>query len=157
MKTMIPTWVYNNKKIEKREDLPPGSIGFTYIITFNEKGINGENLYYVGSKQFLSFRGTYSNAWIKYTGSSLNVKDKLAKGELTIKSREMLEFAISKQELSYKETKIIICNRLLEDENSLNMWAKINLFKVHLIEPKPMKIIPKKVKKKKHDGKKSTK
>ena len=149
MKTMIPTWVYNNKKMEKREDLPPGSIGFTYLITFNEKDDAGRNYSYLGCKQFISVRGTYSNAWVKYLGSSVNVKDKMASGELTVKSREMLEFAISKQQLAYMETREIVCRGLLEDSSSLNMWVKAKLFKAHIMEPKPMKITPKKVKKKK--------
>lgn len=146
---MIPNWVYNKKKIEKREDLPPDSIGFTYLITFNEKGEDGNYFTYLGCKQFISIRGTYSNAWVKYLGSSVNVKDKMARGELTVKKREILEFAISKQQLAYMETREIVCRGLLEDPSSLNMWVKAKLFKAHIMEPKPMKITPKKVKKKK--------
>lgn len=157
METMIPAWVYNKKKMEKREDLPPNSIGFTYLITFNEKDVSGKNYSYLGCKQFISIRGVYSGAWVKYMGSSLNVKDKMESGELTVKKREILEFAISKQQLAYMETREIVCRGLLEDPSSLNMWVKAKLFKAHIMEPKPMKITPKKVKNKKDGSKKSTK
>lgn len=148
-KTEVPTWTFNKREMEKREDLPPDSIGFTYLITFNEKGESGKSYSYLGCKQFISVRGTYSGAWVKYLGSSVNVKEKMARGELTVKKREILEFAISKQQLAYMETREIVCRGLLEDPSSLNMWVKAKLFKSHIMEPKPMKIIPKKAKKKK--------
>ena len=140
MATMV-NWEYNGRPFTKLEDFPKDTIGFVYCLHFND------NSYYFGSKQFISIRGVYSKAWLKYLGSSKPVKEALEKGELKVVKREILDFAISKQQLAFKETETIICRGALEDPKSRNGWVKVNLYKKNIIEPVPMKIKPKKKKK----------
>lgn len=129
-------WTHSNKEIKSRDDMPDLAIGFVYIIEFTD------GTYYIGSKQVISIRGAESN-WKKYNGSSKDVLEKLKNGDLNIKNKEILEFAISKQDLLYKETRTIMCSGALEDNKSRNGWIKAKIFKAHIIEPKPMKITKK--------------
>lgn len=141
-KDSLPSWTYNGAEVTCLDDFPPLTIGYTYKLTFSD------STYYVGSKQFLSIRGVYSKAWLTYLGSSKPVKEALSKGEITVVKREIIDFAISKQQLAYKETSLIICGGALEDDKARNGWVKVNIYKTHIINPQPMKITPKRKKKK---------
>ncbi len=136
-------WMYNDKEILSIEDMPEKTIGFVYILYFSD------NSYYFGCKQIISISGKPSN-WKSYCGSSKSILQLLKSGELSIVKKEILDFAISKQELLYKETKQILCNGALEDSKSRNGWIKAKIFKTHVIDPKEMTIRkPKKRKPKK--------
>lgn len=133
-------WTYNGVEVKNINDFPPGTIGFTYCLFFSDSS------YYFGSKQVISIRGIESN-WKSYLGSSKSIKEALLNGEISVVKKEILDFAISKQQLAFKETETIICRGALEDPKSRNGWVKVNLYKKNIIEPVPMKIKPKKKKK----------
>lgn len=135
-------WNFQGKDFTDISQFPDGIIGFVYKLTFSD------STYYVGCKQIISIRGTQSN-WKSYNGSSKPILDALKSGEIKITEKEILEFAISKQELLYRETLRIICDRVLEDEQSRNGWVSCKLYKSHIMNPKPMKITTKRKTKKK--------
>lgn len=137
---MIP-WTYNGVEVKSVNDFPPQTIGFIYRLVFSDFS------YYFGSKQVISIRGLESN-WKSYLGSSKSVKESLSNGEISVVSREIIDFAISKQQLAFKETETIICQGALEDPKSRNGWVKVNLYKKNIINPVPMKITKKRTKKK---------
>ena len=134
-------WLYRGKPITKIEDFPELTIGFVYKLTLSDGS------YYIGAKQVISIRGIQSN-WRSYNGSSKTLLEDLKSKKVAVISKEILELAISKQQLLYLETVNILCNRVLEDSNSRNGWVSCKLFKTHIIEPKPMKITQKRKKKK---------
>ena len=140
VKNKTVKWTYFGKPITKIEDFPQLTIGFVYKLTLSDGS------YYVGSKQIISIRGVQSN-WRSYNGSSKTLLEELKKGEVSVIKKEILEFAISKQQLLYMESMNILCNRVLEDKNSRNGWVSCKLFKAHILEPKPMKITQKRKKK----------
>lgn len=134
-------WTYNGVEVKSIDDFPPNTIGYVYKLNFND------GTYYFGSKQVISIRGIESN-WKSYLGSSKSIKESLKLGEISVVSREILDFAISKQQLAFKETETIICQGALEDPKSRNGWVKVNLYKKNIINPTPMKITKKRTKKK---------
>jgi len=140
-KQTFPDWTYLGDLITKIEDFPQGTIGFVYKLTLSDGS------YYVGSKQIISIRGAQSN-WKVYNGSSKTLTEDLKSKTVTVILREILDFAISKQQLLYLETSNILCNHVLEDKNSRNAWVSAKIYKSNLIDPKPMKIIQKRKKKK---------
>ena len=134
-------WTYNGLEVKSIDDFPTGTIGFTYCLFFSDSS------YYFGSKQVISIRGIESN-WKSYLGSSKSIKEALKSGEISVVKKEILDFAISKQQLAFKETETIICQGALEDPKSRNGWVKVNLYKKNIINPTPMKITKKRTKKK---------
>lgn len=140
-KQPFPDWTYLGDSITKIEDFPNGTIGFVYRLTMSDGS------YYVGCKQVISIRGVQSN-WKNYNGSSKTLTDDLKNKKVTVVLREILDFAISKQQLLYLETSQILCGKVLEDKNSRNAWISAKIYKSNLIDPKPMKIIQKRKKKK---------
>ena len=140
-KNTFPDWTYLGESITKIEDFPEGAIGFVYKLTLSDGS------YYVGCKQIISIRGAQSN-WKVYNGSSKALSEELKTNKVTVIAREILDFAISKQQLLYLETSNILCNHVLEDKNSRNAWISAKIYKSNLIDPKPMKITQKRKKKK---------
>ena len=127
-------WIYKNKCLESE---PEGYFGFTYLITDKKN-----NKIYVGKKQFTHktkkklskkakqlpenkgkriLKGTKNSGWLNYYGSSkeLNEQVKLL-GEDNFK-REILEFAISKSDLTLKEIESQVKYNVLR-VNSYNLW-----------------------------------
>ena len=127
-------WIYKNECLESE---PEGYFGFTYLITDKKN-----NKIYVGKKQFTHktkkklskkakqlpenkgkriLKGTKNSGWLNYYGSSkeLNEQVKLL-GEDNFK-REILEFAISKSDLTLKEIESQVKYNVLR-VNSYNLW-----------------------------------
>lgn len=131
-KTIIPEWEYKSKQISDISMVPSGAIGFIYIINdlTNKK-------YYIGRKMLTQTRGRGKNAkvsesnWKKYCGSNKELKELVKKG-VKLK-REILCFGFSKAEMTYLETKEIICSGALEDSNSYNGWVKATIYKKTLL------------------------
>lgn len=121
-------WTYNGKE---EFEIPSTAVGFVYRID-----VIGTNLYYFGKKNLTSSRGkgknkkTTESAWRNYESSSKELKE-LIKNGAKIK-KQILEFCFSKSDLSLSETKYIICNGGLEDENSLNKWVVCKIFSRYL-------------------------
>lgn len=128
----LPNWEFEGKEMIDSSEAPQGAIGFIYKITDLTN-----NRYYIGRKMLTSTRGRGKKAvvkesdWKKYHGSNKELKT-LVKSGIKIK-REILVFGFSKTEMTYLETKEIICSGALEDENSYNGWVKATIYKKTLI------------------------
>ena len=125
-------WTLNGK-----EDfsVPELAYGFTYRID-----VIGTPFYYYGQKKLTSTRGrgkkavTKESAWRNYEGSSLELKSLIKSGKKI--KKQILDFAYSKSELTLLETKQIICNGCLEDENSLNRWVYCRVYQKNIVNKK---------------------
>jgi hypothetical protein len=108
------SWLYKNKKIEEsfvEEQISNGKIGFVYLITDNTNGMKyvGKKLV-VTKKKLPPLKGMkrkrtkiVQTDWMKYYGSSEEVKQKIVEvGEENF-TREILFWCKSKGELSYVE------------------------------------------------------
>jgi len=126
------TWTLDGKE---DFNIPESAYGFVYRID-----VIGTPFYYYGQKRLTSTRGrgkkavTKESAWRNYEGSSLELKALIKSGKKI--KKQILEFAYSKSDLTLKETKQIICNGCLEDENSLNRWVYCRVYQKNIINRK---------------------
>ena len=124
-KEIVP-WTYQGKTEFK---IPPNSIGFVYRIELLESPFY---YYYYGKKNLTSRRGRGKKAvisesnWRIYNSSSVELKSLIKSGKRYRK--EILKFCFSKAELSYEETKEIICSNALTDSNCLNKWVTLKVW-----------------------------
>ena len=131
-KTEKIEWTYQGSK---DFEVPESAIGFVYRID-----VIGTPFYYYGKKNLTSTRGrgkkkvTKESAWRNYEGSSLELKALIKSGKKI--KKQILDFAYSKSELTLLETKQIICNGCLEDENSLNRWVYCRVYQKHIVNKK---------------------
>ncbi len=144
-----PPWMFNGKSIKTYEDMPEGVIGFVYRI---ENKTTGK--YYIGRKTVAgikkkkltkkekaipensrkTFKREFSETkgWQNYFGSNIVLKDEVKNGhEVT---REILIFCFTKAQITFEETKHIICGGALEDENSYNGWIKCLITKEQILK-----------------------
>jgi hypothetical protein len=118
------TWTFQGKK---EFTPPPLAIGFIYRIYNKTNGMS-----YIGKKNLQSFKGrgkkqiTTESNWKIYEGSSKYLKEDIKKGDII--SKEILQFAFSKAELTYLETQSIICGGCLMDDKSYNRWIKATIY-----------------------------
>jgi len=132
-------WTYDGYIVDS---IPEGMYGFIYKITYTD------GTYYYGKKNFYSTAKKWlgkkelalqtdkrlkkykyvskETKWQDYEGSSKLTKD------LTISSKEILAYAVSKIELTYLETKCLFQTEALEDdlcrnENINGKWYKGNI------------------------------
>lgn len=127
------SWIYNGKQFQD-EDIPPGAVGFIYMI---EAVIDGKSVAYLGKKNFQSIRKkklskkklstdkrkkTYERvaktAYNNYYSSN-EVLKKAQKEGVKMK-RTMLKICHSKTELTYQEVKHQFKYEVLEHEFYLN-------------------------------------
>ena len=125
-------WILNGKE---DFNIPSDAYGFVYRID-----VIGTPFYYYGQKRLTSTRGrgkkavTKESAWRNYEGSSLELKALIKSGKKI--KKQIIEFAYSKSDLTLKETKQIICNGCLEDENSLNRWVYCRVYQKNIVNKK---------------------
>lgn len=120
-------WYYKGSQVKSIEDVPEGAIGFVYKITHNSTG-----KFYIGKKSLYSNRkkkisnrekkklgmvnndGTVTSAnrvkritkesnWLKYYGSSKELKEDIDKSGTVNFHREILEYCCNKKYLTYSE------------------------------------------------------
>ena len=123
--------------LDEKEDfnIPESAYGFVYRID-----VIGTPFYDYGQKRLTSTRGrgkkavTKESAWRNYEGSSLELKALIKSGKKI--KKQILEFAYSKSDLTLKETKQIICNGCLEDDNSLNRWVYCRIYQKNIVNKK---------------------
>ena len=114
-------WTYKGKTDFK---VPENAIGFTYRIDILDN-------YYYGKKNLTSTRGRGKKAvvsesnWRVYNSSSVELKALIKAGKKY--KKEILKFCYSKAELSYEETKEIICNNALTDDKCINKWITLKV------------------------------
>ena len=127
-------WLYKNKEINEISDLPNNAFGFIYQTTHlptNKKYIGKKSLMYnlkkkLGKKEKLLWEGkgrppVYKRVlkesdWKNYYGSHSFIKEANEK-DLT---REILEIAYHKKELTYLECKYQFTLGVLESRSYLN-------------------------------------
>lgn len=137
-------WIYQNECLESE---PEGYFGFTYLI----RDIKNDKVY-VGKKQFTHktkkklskkakqlpenkgkrvIRGTKDSGWQNYFGSSKELLEQVKlHGEHNFK-REILEFAVSKSDLTLKEIEAQVKYNVLRVD-SYNLWIGGRVYKRYL-------------------------
>ena len=127
-------WYYQNNLIQEINDLPEGTFGFIYQTTHTPTGkkyIGKKSLIYnlkkkLGKKEKALYEGngrppTFKRVlkesdWKTYYGSHAFIKD-ANKEDLT---RQILQSAYNKKELTYLECKYQFILEVLEDKKYLN-------------------------------------
>jgi len=127
-------WTYKGKQINEISDLPEGTFGFVYMTTHtpsDKKYIGKKSLIYnlkkrLGKKEKALWEGkgrppTFKRVlkesdWKKYYGSHKILKE-ADRGDMT---REIIEIAYNKKQLTYLECKHQFSLGVLEDSSYLN-------------------------------------
>ena len=129
-------WEYNGEVIDHLSKTPKGSIGFIYKIYL----LDGTGRYYVGRKTMTKpvaksgvnkGKSTGEYAWRTYCGSSKELL-KILKESKPIYKKEILHFCFTKSEMSYVETREILCSGALTDPLAFNFWIKTTVYSKHL-------------------------
>jgi hypothetical protein len=126
-------WIYNGKQFQD-EDIPPGAVGFIYMI---EAVIDGKSVAYLGKKNFQAlvkkklskkrapadkrkkaYEHVAKTAYNNYYSSN-EVLKKAQKEGVKMK-RTMLKICYSKTELTYQEVKHQFKYEVLEHDMYLN-------------------------------------
>ena len=110
--------------------VPEGAIGFVYMIRWNEDPLardRSTDKWYIGKKSLYSHRTlpplkgmkrkrkvVKESDWLNYNSSSKVVK------EWNEPWKQILQFAYTKKELTYLETKLLFALDALEDPNCVN-------------------------------------
>ena len=141
-------WIYNGKEITSIDQFPDGAIGIIYRI---DNLTNGK--YYFGRKTCISkkkkkltiaekkleenkrktfkYEVSETSGWKTYKGSNKPLLADLAKGDKFTK--EIIQFCFSKAEMTFYETRAIICSTCLLSEDCYNDWVTCKVYKSHLI------------------------
>lgn len=121
-------WTYKGKKIDSTDDMPEGAVGFVYEVTYTplKKKYIGKKILEV-KRKLAPLKGkkrvrrvTKESDWKNYFGSNDEIKKLLQENKHQNFKREILEFAFSKVQLTYIETKYQFDRRVLEREDYFN-------------------------------------
>ena len=121
-------WTYKKKRVESIEDIPEGVVGFIYEVTHTPSKKK-----YIGKKQ-LVYKKTLpplkgkkrrrhsqkESDWKTYYGSNETIKGMISEGKVGEFKREILQYAYSKKQLSYLETKYLFLRNVLESDEYFN-------------------------------------
>lgn len=143
----LVNWTFEGNPITDYSQMPKGTIGIIYRI---------DNLttkkYYIGRKTVASLKSrkltkkekllpenkgktikkvfkSYST-WKSYVGSNDLLKDEIKKGHKY--KKRILRYCFSKTEITYFETKEIVCSGCMEDDNCYNDWFSARVYKRNL-------------------------
>jgi hypothetical protein len=136
-------WFYEDKEVSELSDIPNDTFGFIYRIIHIPTQKE-----YIGKKQLISNRtlpplkGTKrkrkiqkESDWKTYYGSHSTIKQMIKDGKADEFRREIIEFATSKKQLTYLETRYLFQYRVLEfpdlfyNDNILNRFFRTDFFK----------------------------
>jgi hypothetical protein len=125
-------WFYQDKEVTSIEDMPEGTFGFIYKVTYTptNKSYIGKKVLYHNQKKKLTKKElaeqtgpgrkpstkvvTKESDWKTYYGSSKPIIELVKNGEKDNFSREILMYINNKKLLSYYETKHLFINNVLE-------------------------------------------
>lgn len=141
-------WTFNGVDITDYSQMPENTIGFIYKIYnldtgkyyIGRKGVSGNKRRKLTAKEKLlpeNKRKTFvienkeSAGWKTYCGSNEVLKEEVKNGA-NIK-KEILHYCFTKSEMTYMETREILCSGALVDENSYNGWIKATIYKKYLL------------------------
>lgn len=141
-------WKFGPRIITSVNQMPKDAYGFVYRITIEHEG---KTKVYYGKKKLFSKRkkkfgkkriaqmenkrlkkwewSIKEMDWQNYTGSNKTLNEIIKKEgiqNLNMK-KEILEYAYNETELKYKESKEIICNDALFDENCFNDGVSVRV------------------------------
>lgn len=141
-------WTYLGEEINSFSQMPEGTLGFIYKINNITTG-----RYYIGRKSVSSkrkrkltvkekllpenkrktfaFEQKEAAGWKTYCGSNVELKEEVKNGHKI--EKEILHYCFSKAEITYLETKEILCSNALVDTKSYNGWVKATIYKKFLI------------------------
>lgn len=130
-------WIYMNNLIVDSVDsphIPEGAIGFIYKITtydgksyIGKKNLKTRRKRRFGKREIAALTDkrkkhweyvTKDSDWLTYIGSNKTLQKDIAKGVKY--EKYILDFAFSKKELSYLETKELFVNEVLESDEWYN-------------------------------------
>lgn len=148
---MIINWIYQGKAITDINQIPKNAIGIIYKITNLTN-----NKYYYGRKTILSLRKkkltlkekqlpenkrksvkhviTESSGWKTYKGSNKPLLNDIKNGDKYIK--EIIYFCTSKAEMTFYETRAIVCSDCMLTTDCYNDWFSAKVYKAHLLAHK---------------------
>jgi len=125
-------WLYENKEISSIEDMPQGTFGFIYIVTYKPTGTSyiGKKVLYHNQKKKLTKKElaeqtgpgrkpttkvvTKESDWKTYYGSAKPILELIKNGEKEEFTREILMFVNNKKLLTYYECKFLFKYGVLE-------------------------------------------
>lgn len=135
-------WFYQNKEVTSIEDMPEGTFGFIYKVTYTptNKSYIGKKVLYHNQKKKLTKKElaeqtgpgrkpstkvvTKESDWKTYYGSAKPIIELVKNGEKDNFSREILMYVNNKKLLSYYETKHLFINNVLETPD---LWFNDNI------------------------------
>lgn len=141
---MTNCWLDKDGKCMKIQ--PEGYYGFVYLITNTTNG-----RMYIGKKAFsyrkkskLSAKAKKATGkriqvqqidsqWLKYFGSSIELKDDIKRLGEELFKREILHLCKNKSQMGYLEAKEQFLREVLEKVDSYNKWIGIKAFKTKLL------------------------
>ena len=123
---MNTDWTYGIDIIKSIDDMPKKCIGFIYHVECYQTGemyIGKKSLFHKKTmpplKGFKRKRKSIVESdWLNYHGSNDKIKKLKEKGNIF--DRQILEFAFSKKQLTYLETRYQFVLKVLEDDRYLN-------------------------------------
>jgi len=147
-KTVEVPWTYNNQVIDHIDKFPKGAIGIIYKISNLSNG-----KYYFGRKTCVSNRKkrltvaekkleenkrktfkyevSETSGWKSYKGSNKPLLADISKGDKY--KKEIIQFCFSKAELTFYETRAIVCSECMLTQDCYNDWFSAKVYKSHLI------------------------
>ena len=139
------SWIHNGKKVETIEDMLEGAFGFIYEVLHIPSGKK-----YIGKKQLLSNRTlpplkgqkrkrkiTKESDWINYYGSQAEIKQLVKESESPEEfHRVIIQYCMTKKQLTYYELKHQFVRGVLEDSDYLNSNISGTFYKRDLENPK---------------------
>lgn len=148
-KKEINNWTFNGQEITSFSQMPEGTLGFIYKIHnldtgkyyIGRKTVSGnkkrkltakEKLLPENKRKTVIIEHKESPGWKTYNGSNEVLKAEIKKGDKVVK--EILHYCFSKAEITYLETREIICSGALVDELSYNGWVKATIYKKFLLK-----------------------
>lgn len=119
-------WIYNEKPIEKLEDLPENCVGFIYIIlnkTNGKKYLGKKILHHKKTlkplKRYKRKRHLIKESdWYEYSGSNELLNEDISKGDEI--EKYIIHLCYSKKQMSYYEVKYQFLQNVLEDDTYYN-------------------------------------
>lgn len=143
-------WTYNGKEIKSLTDMPTGVIGFIYRIQnittgkyyIGRRTIAGikkkrltlkEKLLPENNRKTFKYEYCESSGWKSYCGSNVLLKDEI-NNKLHEYRKEILYYCFSKSEITYLESREILCSGSLLDPLSYNDWIKCLVYKKNIIK-----------------------
>lgn len=141
-------WIHKGEEIININQFPKNAIGFIYLIRnlTNGRYYYGRKTCISNSKKRLTLaekklpenqRKTFKiiekeNSWKSYTGSNKLLNEHVKAGHII--EKEIIQFCFSKAELTFYETRAIVCSECMLTDSCYNDWISAKVYKRNLIK-----------------------